>query len=127
MLIAMWLLSRIVIVANFMKLLQHLNDIYLISSLMLLGLLLRLPSLSLGLWRDEASTYFDALPAGLGEVVRTVIRSELNPPGFYLIMHQWMCWFGAEEIVLKLPALIFGLLLIAATYGLGRVIGSLTI
>jgi len=102
----------------------QLKDRYLVGSLVLLGLLLRLPSLRLGLWRDEASTYFDSLPSGLGEVIKTVIRSELNPPGFYLIMHQWMRWFGAEETVLKIPALLFGLLLIVATYGLGRAIGS---
>jgi len=88
--------------------------------------LLRLPFLRLGLFRDEGSTYFDALPTTPGEVVRTVILCELNPPGFFLIMHQWMRWFGSQEIIFKLPALIFGLVLIAATYGLGRVVGSRT-
>lgn len=106
---------------NLVKLLQNLNHIYLIGSLMLLGLLLRLPSLSLGLWRDEGSTYFDALPSDLGKLIETVIYSELNPPGFYLIMHQWMQWFGSQEVVFKLPAFFFGLLLIPATYGVGRV------
>jgi hypothetical protein len=33
-----------------------------LGSLMLIGLVLRLPSLSLGVWRDEGSTYFNALP-----------------------------------------------------------------
>ncbi|HCF26339.1 MAG TPA: hypothetical protein DEV81_03815 [Cyanobacteria bacterium UBA11049] len=107
-----------------MKPLRKVNDIYLSGSLLLVGLLLRLPSLRLGLWRDEGSTYFDALPTDLSEVIKTVTLCELNPPGFYLLMHQWMQWFGAGEVVFKLPALIFALLTIAAVYILGRVVGS---
>lgn len=85
------------------------------------GLLLRLPSLRLGLWRDEGSTYFDALPSQWSEVIQTTIYSELNPPGFFLIMHQWMQWFGSHEVVFKIPALIFGVLLIPAIYWLAQV------
>lgn len=103
---------------------RKVNDIYLSGSLLLVGLLLRLPSLRLGLWRDEGSTYFDALPTSLSEVIKTVTLCELNPPGFYLLMHQWMQWFGAGEVVFKLPALIFALLTIIAVYMLGRVVGS---
>ncbi|MBD2357778.1 glycosyltransferase family 39 protein [Tolypothrix sp. FACHB-123] len=92
--------------------------------LMLIGLLLRLPSLKWGLWRDEGSTYFDAMPIDLHEVINTVIYSELNPPGFYIIMHQWMQWFGSDEVILKIPALIVSVLLIPATYKLGSLISS---
>jgi hypothetical protein len=116
--------SKSSIELNLLQSLKKLNHIYLVSGLMLLGLLLRLPSLCLGLWRDEGSTYFDALPSDLGKLIETVIYSELNPPGFYLIMHQWMQWFGSQEVVFKLPALFFGLLLIPATYGVGRVLSS---
>jgi 4-amino-4-deoxy-L-arabinose transferase-like glycosyltransferase len=90
--------------------------------LIVTGLLLRLPNLlKLGLWRDEGSTYFDALPAEWSEVVKTVIYSELNPPAFFMMMHQWMQWFGADEVVFKLPAFVFGILLIPAIYWLGCV------
>ncbi|AFY51034.1 hypothetical protein Nos7524_5312 [Nostoc sp. PCC 7524] len=98
-----------------------------LGSLMLIGLVLRLPSLSLGAWRDEGSTYFNALPIDLREVINTVIYSELNPPGFYLIMHQWIQWFGADDVSFKLPAFIFGILLIPATYTLGSLLSSRTI
>ena len=109
---------------NLLKSLQYLNDIYVVSGLVLIGLLLRLPSLRLGLWRDEAYTYFDALPVHLGEVFNRITYTEFNPPGFYLIMNQWIQWFGAGEISLKLPPLLFGVLLIPATYLLGRVVSS---
>lgn len=108
----------------FLKRLRKGNNIYLLTCLLLLGLLLRLPGLRLGIWRDEGSTYFNALPTNIREVIETVTVCELNPPGFYLLMHQWMQWFGAGEVVFKLPALIFGLLTIAAVYMLGREVAS---
>ena len=100
--------------------LRKLRDVYLVISLISLGLLLRLPSLRLGLWRDEGITYFDVLPTNLGEVVARIIHSESNPPLFYLIMDRWVRWFGSGEVVFKIPAFIFGLLLIPAVYFLGR-------
>jgi uncharacterized membrane protein len=96
----------------------------LIILLILVGFFLRFPSLDLGLWRDEASTYFDSLPNNFEGIINTVIYSELNPPIFYLIMHQWMQWFGEQEVIFKLPALLFGLLLIPSTYSLGKLTGS---
>jgi hypothetical protein len=95
-----------------------------LAALVILGLLLRLPALRLGLWRDEASTFFDVSPATLGEMFRTVARCELNPPGFFVVMRQWVALFGAGEVAFKLPALLFGLSLVPAAYALGRTIDS---
>jgi len=80
--------------------------------------------LQLGLWRDEASTYFDSIPNNFKEIINTVIHSELNPPVFFMIMHQWIKYFGSNEIVFKIPALLFGLLLIPSNYVLGTLTGS---
>jgi 4-amino-4-deoxy-L-arabinose transferase-like glycosyltransferase len=104
--------------------LQKRSDISLVIGLVFIGLLLRLPSLRLGLWRDEAYTYFDALPVNLGEVLQRITYTEFNPPAFFLVIHQWMQWFGAGEISFKIPSLICGLLLIPATYILGQVVSS---
>ncbi len=107
--------------------LPHLNQISQVGLLVVVGLLLRLPNLiELGLWRDEGSTYFDALPTEWSEVFKTIIYSELNPPAFFIVMHQWMQWFGTNEVVFKLPAYVLGILLIPAIYGLGCVAYSKT-
>jgi uncharacterized membrane protein len=103
---------------------QKSGDIYWVGSLTIVGLLLRLPGLNLGLWRDEASTYFNALPLSFGEFISRVTDSELNPPAFFLLMDQWMQWFGTTAVPFKIPALIFGLLLIWSIYLLGREIHS---
>jgi hypothetical protein len=102
--------------------LPQLNQMSQLGLLIVMGLLVRLPNLlELGLWRDEGSTYFNALPTTWSEVIKTIIYSELNPPAFFMVMHQWMQWFGAGEVVFKLPAFIFGILLIPAIYWLGCV------
>ncbi len=106
---------------------QKFSSVYAICLLTIVGLWLRLPGLNLGLWRDEASTYFDLLPTSWGEIVRRVAYSELNPPAFFLMMAQWKSWFGAGEVALKIPALICGLLTIPVVYLLGCELGSIEI
>jgi Dolichyl-phosphate-mannose-protein mannosyltransferase len=85
-----------------------------------LGGALRALSLHAGLWRDEGSTYFDVTqPFPMG-VIATVGKSELSPPGFFLLMALWVLVFGTGELALKFPAFLFGLALVPATYVLAR-------
>lgn len=96
----------------------------LLGTFMLVGLLARLPELPIGVWRDEASTFFDALPDTFAALIAFLRLAELNPPGYYLVMQWWVALAGAEGVVFKLPSLLFGLLLIPACYALGRAAGS---
>lgn len=95
----------------------------LLAGMVLLGLIIRLPALYAGLGRDEASTYFDALPFTAAGVISTVAWSELNPPGFFLTA-LWMHLVGSGKIALTIPAFTFGLALIVATYALGTAVDS---
>ena len=89
------------------------------------GLLVRLPVLALGVWRDEASTFFDAtLPGSMPALIDFIHLAELNPPGYFLVMQQWIAAAGAEGAVFKIPSLAFGLLLIPACYLLARAAGG---
>ena len=92
--------------------------------LTLLGLLCRLPYLKLGLWRDEGSTYFNIIPTTFEDILARISYTELNPPAFYIVLKQWILAIGMDDILFKLPSLIFGLLLIPAMYFLGQSIGS---
>ncbi len=83
------------------------------------GAVLRVLALHAGFWRDEGSTYFDIVQQFPIGVIETVRRTELSPPGFFLLMALWARLFGTGEIALKLPALICGLGLIPAAYVLG--------
>jgi hypothetical protein len=99
-----------------------LADALVLAILLLGGLLLRLPGLELGLWRDEASSYLNALPDTLDGVLARVAANELNPPGFFLALHAWMGAVGADEAAIKVPALLSGLLLVPAVYALGHAV-----
>ena len=106
---------------------QKSSHIYTIGLLMVVGLLLRLPGLNLGLWRDEGSTYFNILPENVGEIISRIAYSELNPPAFFLTIAGWISWFGAGAISLKIPALICGVLTIPVVYLLGCKLGDIRI
>jgi hypothetical protein len=90
-----------------------------LALLMALGAVMRVPLLTLGLSRDEAATFFDIQAASLSGVIQTVNFSELNPPGFFVAMYYWTQLFGDTEVIFKLLAFVFGILLISATYWLG--------
>lgn len=95
-----------------------------LAALTLTALLIRLPLLSLGLWRDEGATYFDVLPTHFADLLARVVRCEQNPPGFFLVMHAWTSRFGFGELALKSPPLLFGVLTVPAVYALGSVAGG---
>jgi 4-amino-4-deoxy-L-arabinose transferase-like glycosyltransferase len=89
-----------------------------------LGFFLRLPLLSLGLWRDEAATILNIQGETIAEFFNNILIYENSPPGFFLLMGLWVRCFGTHDWVVKLPALAIGLLLIPAVYVLGETVRS---
>lgn len=57
------------------------------------------------LWRDEAFTYLLSIKS-LPEITNLTAR-DFNPPFYYWFMHIWIKILGYNEIVLRLPSLIF--------------------
>ena len=43
-----------------------------------------------------------------------------HPPGYYIGLHYWTTWFGEDEPMARWLSVLFGLLLIPATYRLAR-------
>lgn len=88
---------------------------------LLIGFWLRLPHLLDSLWYDEMFTAavvkvpFENLPQ--------VIMADVHPPLNYLI--QWLTarLFGMSEVALRLPSMVFGLLLIYLVYRLALALG----
>jgi hypothetical protein len=99
---------------------QRRAEFAVVAGLVIAGVFLRLPGLRMGLWRDEGATYFDIVATSLRELLHNVSVSELNPPGFFVLMHYWADAVGAGEIAFKMPAFLCGVLLIPATYFLTR-------
>ncbi|WP_037313348.1 glycosyltransferase family 39 protein [Ruegeria halocynthiae] len=100
------------------------RDISILVCLLIIATAFRLPGLNLGIWRDEASTYFEAASGGASAVIDMVKYGELNPPGFYLLTHYAIEWLGTGENALKISPFIFGLMAIPVAYYLARASGS---
>jgi mannosyltransferase len=82
------------------------------------GLACRLPALNETLWLDEAVTWKQTR----GDLFSTLNATAIDtyPPLHNLVTLAFVKVFGASELVLRLPALLFGLSAIPATYQLGR-------
>jgi hypothetical protein len=89
-----------------------------------LGAFLRLPLTFLGLWRDEAATILNVQGETIAAFSNHVLVYENSPPGFFLLMGLWIRCFGMNDWVVKLPAMVIGLLLIPAVYLLGKTVSS---
>jgi mannosyltransferase len=46
--------------------------------------------------------------------------ADVHPPLYYFLLHYWMAYFGASELAVKLPSVVFGVLSIIVMYALGR-------
>ena len=70
---------------------------------------------------DEASTFVFSTDT-LANLIPSLKTVEFNPPLYFTLMHAWITLGGDTEYALRFPAAIFGVLLVAATASLGRVL-----
>ncbi len=100
------------------------GQLLLVGAITLVGLLLRLRSLSDSLFGDELSTYYTVAGHGLGRTLRIVESDqELTPPLYYVL--AWLAArLGDTPEALRLPSLLAGIAAIPLTYLLGlRTVG----
>lgn len=92
----------------------------LLSAITLAALYLRLQGLgSRSLWVDEAmSVVFAAKP--LPELLGLLVTDDVHPPLYPLLLHYWMALAGNSEFAVRLPSLVFGVLLVPLIYATGR-------
>lgn len=97
-----------------------------VAGLTLLALILRLPTLFMGIWLDEYLTINSSTAPDFFSLIRTMYGrlDDLHPP-----LHNIFVWitiqlFGNGDVVVRMPTLIFGLLEIPAMYWLGKTIHS---
>ena len=85
--------------------------------IILIGFGLRLYNLGgQSLWYDETVSAFlagQSIPALIGHTAR-----DIHPPGYYVLLHLWTNLAGHSEYALAFFSLVFGLLLIPASYRL---------
>ena len=100
------------------------REILLLVGLTMFALLLRVPAMGIGIWTDETLTASALASMDPATLIARVVAQENNPPGYYLLLWPWANLVGTGELALKLPSLVFGLLLVPATFVLGRLVAG---
>lgn len=100
-----------------------------LTGLCVLGLILRLPTLFMGIWLDEFLTINSSTAPDFVSLITTMYGrlDDLHPP-----LHNIFVWiviklFGNGDVVVRIPTLIFGILQIPAMYWLGKTVHSRTV
>lgn len=86
------------------------------------GFLIRLPHMTDVLWYDETFTAALARLPDLNNLF-TVVLADVHPPTNYFLTWLLVRLFGDSEVVLRIPALMSGVLLIYLSYRLALALG----
>jgi mannosyltransferase len=102
-------------------------DAQLVILLIILGVALFLRVYQLdqkGLWADEIFTsVFSTQENNLATITERALSTPIpTPPLWFVLTHLYQKVFGPGTITLRMPAVIFGVLGVAATYYLGRLL-----
>ncbi|MBA3992810.1 MAG: hypothetical protein C0469_04725 [Cyanobacteria bacterium DS2.3.42] len=97
-----------------------------LTGLALITVILAWPSLHMGIWLDEVLSIHSSTAPDLIAVVKNSFgrQDDYHPPLGYMVINIITMLFGTNDIVVKLPALICGLVTIPALYWFGKTIHS---
>lgn len=111
-------------VAGFLDRKKHV--VFALIAVTLLALLLELPTLFMGRWLDECLNVASASQPDIPSLIRALYgrMEDVHPPLSYILLFYFMQVFGKGDIAIRVPSLICGLLLVPATYWLGKEVHS---
>jgi mannosyltransferase len=97
---------------------------WLFAGIVLLGAVLRFPTLGeQSFWSDEATTW-QIVAHGLGHVLHQVPQTESTPPLYYVLLWCWSRVFGLSEAGLRSLSAVFGTATIVVMWAIGRRVAS---
>lgn len=91
-----------------------------ILAVIVFGFLLRVISLNQSFWLDEATSGLVVRNFNLGEIITKFSPGDFHPPFYYLVLKIWSYIFGTNEIALRFPSIVFGLLTVYLVYLIGK-------
>lgn len=97
----------------------------LLSAIVAIAILLRLPGYTESVWIDEL--YTSNLFVGPPVVLMKTLYSDIHPPLYFVFMHYWNAVFSDGEAWLRLPAMLCGLGSILLIYRIGEIFAGRTI
>ncbi len=93
-----------------------------LSVIIVVGILLRLPLLSAGVGQDDVVTIYAASAGDISELLNRISLYEYNPPLYHLLVQQWIRLFGNAPNIVPGVSTIFGILLIPVAFAFSRMI-----
>lgn len=88
--------------------------------ILILAGILRVISLNQSVWLDEAINILAAKSYSLYEIVTKYAIADFHPPGHFIILWIWTRLFGMNEIIVRIPSVIFGVLTVLLVYLIGQ-------
>ncbi|MBF0594971.1 MAG: glycosyltransferase family 39 protein [Candidatus Omnitrophica bacterium] len=70
-------------------------------------------------WNDELGSWGYGHQSSLSKVIERVVSSDVNPPGYYVLLY-YIEKFGDSEVVLRLPSAVCGILSIVMIFLIGK-------
>ena len=96
------------------------NPLFILSILLILGLILRLLDINkTSFWYDEAFTG-DVIKLSWKEMFSVIAADKVHPPLFYVLIRCWSLLFGVTQFSLRGFSVFFGLGSIAMAYLVGK-------
>ncbi len=86
--------------------------------------ILRVISLNQSLWLDEAINILATQKYSLLGIITEYAKGDFHPPGYFIVIWIWAKLFGTNEIVVRIPSVIFGLLTVYIIYLIGQKLHS---
>src|SRR3989338_2243139 len=74
------------------------------------------------LWRDEAFSYFMALPS-IGQIIVNT-AADFNPPLYYIFLHLWIVFISSSDIGMRILSFIAHAFTVYFAFLFGRVLFS---
>lgn len=91
-----------------------------IIATLLIALMIRLISLNQSLWLDEAINVLASREHSFLAIITQFAPGDFHPPLYYLFLKAWISLFGASEISVRIPSVLFGVATIYLTYLIGK-------
>jgi len=78
-----------------------------------------LSNMSYSIWGDEGDTIRVSAQSGIKQVIYSAIKYRPYPPLYFMIVNQFLKWRN-DEMGLRLPSMIFGILAVFSVFLLGK-------
>lgn len=92
--------------------------------ILVLGLVLRLLSISQSFWLDEATSATVARDFSFRELITKFSPNDFHPPLYYLVLKAWTILFGVSEVSTRLLSILFALGTIFVVYKLVKLVSN---